>query len=38
MKSCVVSLDRMHVTETAQCCLTFRTCFLVVGVIKEVVS
>ena len=34
----IVSLDRTHVTETAQCCLTFRTRFLVAGVIKEVVS
>ena len=38
MWSLVVSLDRTHVTETAQCCLTFRTRFLVAGVIKEIVS
>ena len=38
MWSLVVSFDRTHVPETVQCCLTFRTRFLVAGVIKEVVS
>ena len=33
----MVSLGRMHVTDTAQNIFILRTCFLVAGVIKEVV-
>ena len=35
VQTCIVALPE---TETVQCCLTFRTHFLVARVIKEVVS